>query len=76
MNQSEDRPLFWGYFPPVLDGTLLSLVTTSYPDDPERQATFKGALAEKRFIAIDVLEKTKTHQGHDQAIKILEKAIA
>ena len=43
-----DAP-YLGYFPPVVDGTLVALVTTSRPDDPERTAMSVGALAEQRL---------------------------
>jgi hypothetical protein len=69
-----DAP-YLGYFPPVVDGTLLALVTTSRPDDPERTAMSVGALAEQRFMALDALERGATAHTHVQAAVTVNRAL-
>ena len=76
MHSEPEIPPFLGFFPPVTDGTLISLVNASTPGHPAREALSPGALAEQRFLALDSLEQMKTHEGHEQAERIAREAVA
>jgi hypothetical protein len=56
LDPNQSAPAFFGYLPPTVDGTLLSLVNTSFPGDPERESMSYATLTEKRFIALDLVE--------------------
>src|SRR5437588_12966557 len=49
---------FLGYFAPSTDGALVALINTSTPGHPERNSYSVADMAEQRFIALDVLEKS------------------
>lgn len=73
--QNPGPPPFFGYFPPSVDGTLLSLINASTPGHPERESRSAGALAEERFMALETLE-VKMNEGHEAASRIVQAAAA
>jgi tetratricopeptide (TPR) repeat protein len=76
LGAGETPPPYFGFFAPAVDGTILALITTSTPGDPEREAMSEGALAEQRFIALDTLEGAATGEAHDRAVELVNEAVA
>jgi hypothetical protein len=57
----------------------MSLLMVSTPGHPEREAKTLGALAEQRFLALDVLEKLQAQErsiGHEAAERTVRAAAA
>jgi len=75
MPEHDENPPFFGYFAPSIDGGLLSLLRVSTPGNPERERMSEGALAEQRFMALEVLEKQDLDLGHARAARVVARAV-
>src|SRR5450432_3840641 len=61
---------FIGFYSPMIDGTLVSLINTATPGHSEREGYSTGGLAELRFIALELLEKDDVDKRHALAERI------